>query len=112
MGTSLTNGGVEFLDAYRTGKDPIYEGISSGVIALGGAALGGKVQRGLDAKFNPISNKYKFEPLAPSVPIYKSPDYNYIPSVIGGGLDNFFINKTKSLSDAYYNQYIGDKDEN
>lgn len=105
IGVGITNAGVEYLDAYRTGKNPIYEAAASGVLSGGTAAIGGKVTKLADYKFNPKSNEYTFDRLSPESYIYQQRMQNYSSTIIGNSIDNITNKFSKfKLDDAYYGE--------
>ncbi|HDR1913967.1 hypothetical protein ACFG0A_00220 [Pasteurella multocida] len=108
---AFTNANVEFLDAHRTDKEPVYEGVSSGIASFSGAKIGSKVQNVLDLKFNPIANKYNFVQIAPGVPIYGQKSKNNIPAILGNGVDNLSNYNIKRQSDDIYDSILEGKDE-
>ncbi|WP_424411676.1 hemagglutinin repeat-containing protein [Pasteurella sp. PK-2025] len=108
---AFTNASVEFLDAYRTDKESVYEGVSSGIASFSGAKIGSKVQNVLDLKFNPTANKYNFVQIAPGVPIYGQKSKNNIPAILGNGIDNLSNYNIKRQSDDIYDSILEGKDE-
>ncbi|MEG9498218.1 hemagglutinin repeat-containing protein [Mannheimia indoligenes] len=99
--TVLANSGVEILDSYRTGEDPLIKGISSAIVTTVGGIAGKGVEIPLNNKINPNWKNYTAleSSFSNAVSGFYTP--SSIPSVSGNIVDNIF---SKSLEDRVENK--------
>lgn len=103
--TALVNSGVEILDSYRTGEDPLTKGISSAVVTTTGGIIGKGVEIPLNNKINPNWRNYTEIKSSFSNAISSFYTPSSIPSVSGNVVDNIFSKSLEKTVEDKVEQY-------
>ncbi|MDG2944816.1 hypothetical protein, partial [Exercitatus varius] len=92
LNTSIVNTAVEATDSFFRKNESVENTIVSSGSAFLTTAVGGfigkKTENLLDTKYNPVSNKYKFETIYIPYPIEIQKSKSVMPSIFGNAANN------------------------